>query len=88
VIPVDCGHVAVVHRRWNGSVVGDAARVPPPELVAEARRVPGGWVYEIESGVDPMGRVPPELVIGAWAVSESGELTGEFISNPKYRGRS
>jgi len=64
----------------------DAARTPPPELTAEARKVPGGWVYEIAEGVDPRGRVPPELIVGAWAVDDSGELTGEFVPNPKFQG--
>jgi hypothetical protein len=68
-------------------MTGDQARVPPPELVAEARNVPGGWVYEIHPGVDPHGAVPPEHIIGAWAVNESGVLTGEYIPNPRYVGR-
>ena len=62
----------------------DEQRVPPAELVAEARSVPGGWVYEIQSGVDPAGEVAPEQIIGAWAVSAGGELTGEFTPNPRY----
>jgi hypothetical protein len=62
----------------------DEPREPRPELVAEAKRIPGGWVYEIHPGVDPHGAVPPELIIGAWAVDESGNLTGEFEPNPNY----
>jgi hypothetical protein len=66
-------------------VDGEQGRRPPAELVAEAKKVRGGWVYEIEEGVDPPGRVPPEKIAGAWAVDDAGELTGEFRSNPKYR---
>lgn len=64
----------------------DMARTPPAALVAEAKKFPGAWVYEIAGGVDPSGRVPPELIIGAWAVDDSGELTGEFVPNPRFRG--
>jgi hypothetical protein len=69
-------------------VKGEPERKPPAELVAEAQKVPGGWVYEIEPGVDRSGRVPPAFIVGAWEVDESGVLTGEFLPNPNYRGRS
>jgi hypothetical protein len=61
--------------------------VPPPELVAEARRNPGGWVYEIDGDMvdDPNGAVPPEAIIGAWKVDQDGNLTGEYDENPNYR---
>lgn len=64
--------------------MADEPREPPPELVVEAKKFPRGWVYEIEPGIDPTGRVPPELIRGAWAVDDRGELTGEFLPNPKY----
>jgi hypothetical protein len=60
-------------------------RKPPPELVAEARRFPGGWVYEIEGEFGPNDAVPPEAIRGAWAVDREGKLTGEYRANPKYR---
>jgi hypothetical protein len=66
----------------------DEARPIPPELVAEAKKFPGGWVYEIGEGVDPAGEVPPELIRGAWAVDAAGELTGEYRPNPRYTGRT
>ncbi|MGH8028696.1 MAG: hypothetical protein ACREO3_02050 [Arenimonas sp.] len=59
---------------------------PTAEDRAEARANPGGWVYVIRGDVDPNGRVPPEAIAGAWKVDAKGELTGEFIPNPNYRG--
>ncbi|GAA2661178.1 hypothetical protein GCM10010400_19770 [Streptomyces aculeolatus] len=62
------------------------SRTPPPELVAEARRHPGGWVYEIDGAMvsDPNGEVPPTAIIGAWEVAQDGELTGTYQANPNY----
>ena len=58
---------------------------PSPGEVAEAARNPNGWVYRIAGSVgDANGRVPPEAIIGAWKVDSAGEITGEFIPNPKY----
>jgi hypothetical protein len=57
----------------------------PEALLAEALAHPNGWVYEIRSGVDPMGAVPPEDIAGAWAIDEAGHPTGTFTPNPKYR---
>lgn len=54
-------------------------------MVEEARRHPGGWVYEIEGDYGPDDAVPPEAIRGAWAVDDHGELTGEFTPNPNYR---
>jgi hypothetical protein len=65
----------------------DQARVPTAELVAEARKFPGGWVYEIDGQFGADEHVPPEAIVGAWAVDESGHLTGEFVPNPRYARR-
>lgn len=59
-------------------------RQPPPKLLAEARRFPNGWVYEIEGEFGPDDAVPPEAIKGAWAVDADGNLTGEFKPNPSY----
>ncbi|HET6484327.1 MAG TPA: hypothetical protein VFG35_30375 [Actinoplanes sp.] len=61
-------------------------RKPKPQLVEEARRVPGGWVYEIDGDFHPDQRVPPEAIIGAWKVDDNGVLTGEYRPNPRYLG--
>ena len=57
---------------------------PPPEAVAEAAQHPGGWLYEIGSGLGPDGRAPPEAVVGAWKVSPEGVIVGDFIPNPDH----
>jgi hypothetical protein len=62
-------------------------RAPSPELVEEARRFPGGWVYEIDGTFGPDEAVPPEAIRGAWAVGSDGRLTGHYEANPRYRER-
>jgi hypothetical protein len=61
-------------------------RVPPPELVEEAKANPGGWVYEIDGDRvdDPNGAVPPDAIIGAWKVDARGNLSGDYQANPNY----
>lgn len=70
--------------RGGSSVGNEGRRRPPEDLVAEAKKVPGGWVYEVVPGVDPRGRVAAEQIVGAWVVDDEGALTGEFVPNPKY----
>ncbi|WP_125936570.1 hypothetical protein [Streptomyces sp. WAC 06738] len=54
--------------------------------MAEARRHPGGWVYEIDGAMvdDPHGEVPPSAIVGAWEVDPDGALTGVYEANPNY----
>jgi hypothetical protein len=59
-------------------------RVPSPELVEEARRFPGGWVYEIDGTFGPMMRCRRRRS-GGWAVGSDGQLTGHYEANPRYR---
>jgi hypothetical protein len=66
---------------------GDAPPFPP-ELLAEAARNPGGWIYAIDAAYDPDGAVPPEGIAGAWAVGPVGRPTGEYRANPAYRPSS
>jgi hypothetical protein len=54
-------------------------------IIQEAKRHPGGWVYKIEGEYGPSDSVPPESVVGAWKVDESGEIEGDFIPNPNYK---
>ena len=55
-------------------------------MVEEARRHPGGWVYEIVGDYGPDDAVPPEAIKGAWAVDDTGHLTGHYRANPRFRG--
>jgi hypothetical protein len=57
----------------------------PQGVVEEAKGNPGGWVYEIDPSVDPLGAVPPGLIKGAWKVGDDGVPTGEFEANANYR---
>jgi hypothetical protein len=66
------------HERWV------AARAPR-ELLAEAQKVPGGWVYEIEQQYASSERIPHEAIRGAWRVTEARGLDGYF-PNPGYGG--
>jgi len=54
------------------------------EVVSAARANPNGWVYKIEGAFGPNEAVPPEAIVGAWKVDEAGNLTGEFVPNPRY----
>jgi len=55
------------------------------EVIDAARKNPNGWVYKIEGSFGPEDHVPPESIVGAWKVDEHGQITGEFIKNPKYQ---
>jgi len=62
----------------------------PPELLAEAKTTPGGWVYSIDAAYAPdgaSGRVPPEGIIGGWKIGDNGTPTGEYRANPNYVSR-
>ncbi|NWB95772.1 hypothetical protein HX882_07725 [Pseudomonas gingeri] len=56
-----------------------------PDVVQAARENPNGWVYKIEGEYGSTEYVPPEAIVGAWKVDGHGNLTGEFMPNPKYQ---
>ena len=58
---------------------------PTLEMLAEAKRNPNGWVYQIDGAFGPDENVPPEAIVGAWKVNAVGEIEGDFIPNPRYR---
>jgi hypothetical protein len=72
-------------KRRGSKRMADGRRDLPPALVAEARKRPGGWVYEIVGGYGPDDAVPPTAVRGAWKVDDDGRIMGEFIPNPNFR---
>lgn len=55
------------------------------EIINAARKNPNGWVYKIEGTFGSDEYVPPEAVVGAWRVDETGNVTGDFIKNPRYQ---
>ncbi len=58
------------------------------DVVRVARENANGWVYKIEGTFGPTEAVPPEAIVGAWKVNASGNLTGDFIPNPKFKPRA
>ena len=57
---------------------------PTKKAIEEAKRNANGWVYVIDNAFEKEKNIPPEAIIGCWKVNENGEITGEFISNPRY----
>jgi hypothetical protein len=60
--------------------------VPEPAEIEEAKAIPGGWVYRIKGQFADDERVPREAIVGAWRVGQDGQIIGEFVPNPNYRG--
>lgn len=59
---------------------------PTPEMVREAKKNPGGWVYAISGTYGPNDAVPPEAIAGAWKVDDKGTIVpGSFKPNPNYK---
>jgi hypothetical protein len=56
-----------------------------PELIAEAKLMPGGWVYKVDWQYKEDQHTPPEAIIGGFEVDNHGVLTGNFQANPNYR---
>ena len=55
------------------------------DVIRSAKENPNGWVYKIEGSFGSNDQIPPENIVGAWKVNGNGNLTGEFLPNPKYR---
>ncbi|MFI9329287.1 hypothetical protein ACIGZJ_17295 [Kitasatospora sp. NPDC052868] len=75
----------------HGVPVGDPARPsgwrPDPPFdagQAEASRAAGGWLYHVDEGHDPTGRIPPHAVVGAWQTDARGRAL-RFWHNPAYQ---
>jgi len=63
-----------------------ARRAPRlPGLIAEAQRQGERWVYLIDQRTrDPLGHIPPEDVIGVFAVKGGQIVADSYRSSPKY----
>ena len=59
---------------------------PEASEIAEAARNPGGWVYRISGDYGANDRVPPEAIVGAWKVGDDGQILGDFVPNPNFKG--
>ncbi|CAM06293.1 hypothetical protein A8924_0118 [Saccharopolyspora erythraea NRRL 2338] len=61
---------------------------PPPitdQMREEARQTPGTWLYIVDPGYQESGdEVPPEGVIGAYRIDDSGEIDEDFQFNDEY----
>jgi hypothetical protein len=55
------------------------------DVIDEAKRNPGGWVYKVDWNYSPDQYTPPEAIIGGFEVDPNGNLTGHFEANPNYR---
>jgi hypothetical protein len=71
--------------RSRGSAAQPHATRIPAGVIEEAKGKPGGWVYEIDSALDPNEAVPPEGIKGAWKVGDDGVPTEEYQMNENYR---
>ena len=85
------------HRRREGPVASDVPIRPiseetnaspsrpfPAELQEQAVKNAGGWVYDIDPAFQGTGSIPPERIIGAWRIDDTGSPTDEFVANPYY----
>jgi hypothetical protein len=61
------------------------SHIPSAGAIAEAKKNPDGWVYEIRGNYGPDDFVPPHAVVGAWKVDQEGNIVGEFIRNPNFK---
>jgi hypothetical protein len=75
------GVVMAEHNSFSSSA-------PTPEMMAEAKKNPNGWVYVIEGNYGPKDAVPPEAIAGAWKVDATGNIVvGSFQANPKFKSK-
>ncbi|SHF42918.1 type VII secretion system-associated protein [Streptoalloteichus hindustanus] len=56
-----------------------------PEMRRRARAVPNNWLLVTDPGYDTTRGVPAEAVIGRYRVDARGEITGEYVANPRYQ---
>ncbi|SDP20938.1 hypothetical protein [Lentzea jiangxiensis] len=54
------------------------------EMRERARRAPSNWLHVIDPAYD---EVSAEAVIGRYLVDERGEITDQYVPNPRYRPR-
>jgi hypothetical protein len=78
------------HKQWLGgfqNIPKSTGQEITPDLLEAAKKIPNGYVYKLDGQFGPNETVPPEAIIGAWKVNESGNIIGDFIPNQNYRPR-
>jgi len=61
----------------------DTARLPQ-HLRDQARRARGGWLDEVVGVHAPGVPVPVTAIRGFWRVDANGDLTGDYVPNPRF----
>ncbi|MFI6097786.1 type VII secretion system-associated protein [Lentzea sp. NPDC051213] len=57
------------------------------EMRERARRVPHNWLHVVDPAHDSAAHVPAEAVIGRYLVDARGEITDQYVPNPRYQPR-
>lgn len=57
------------------------------EMRERARRAPNNWLHVVDPAHDTTGGVPAEAVIGRYLVDAQGEITDQYVPNPRYQPR-
>lgn len=57
------------------------------EMRERARRTPNNWLHVVDPAHDSSGGVPAEAVIGRYLVDARGEITDQYVPNPRYQPR-
>ena len=76
-------------RRLNAGseLQADVAHLPQ-QLRDQARRAGGGWLDEVVGNHAPGVSVPMSAIKGSWRVDANGDLTGDYVPNPRFGQRS
>lgn len=64
------------------------AAAPPitDQMRQKARQTPNSWMYIVDPGYEEYGdQVPPEGIVGAYHIDDSGEIDEQFQHNDQYQ---
>lgn len=54
------------------------------EMRERARGAPSNWLHVVDPAYDTTAGVPAEAVIGRYLVDARGEITDQYVANPRY----
>lgn len=57
------------------------------EMRERARRAPNNWLHVVDPAHDSTDSIPAEAVIGRYLVDAQGEITDQYVPNPRYQPR-